>query len=149
MKAIKQAVAVLMSGMGVAGMCLAGGANSIVVDGSTTVGPIAKAFAEYYMGKHPGVNITVSESGSGNGAKSLINAACDVATMSRAMKNSERKGAQDAGILPIEHVVAMDGIVIIVNPANPVGQLTLEQIRDIFVGRITSWKQLGGPDQPT
>ncbi|MCX5753628.1 MAG: phosphate-binding protein, partial [Candidatus Krumholzibacteria bacterium] len=47
--------------------------NKIVIDGSTTVGPIAKAFAEYYMSKNPGVNITVSESGSGNGAKSLIN----------------------------------------------------------------------------
>jgi phosphate transport system substrate-binding protein len=148
MKGLKQIAAVMMAGLGVVGTCLAGDANSIVVDGSTTVGPIAKAFAEYYMGKHPGVNITVSESGSGNGAKSLVNAACDVATMSRAMKNSERKGAQDAGILPIEHVVAMDGIVMIVNPANPVRGLTLEQIRDIFVGRITNWKQLGGPDQP-
>jgi phosphate transport system substrate-binding protein len=118
------------------------------VDGSTTIGPIAKAFAEYYMGRHPEVDITVSESGSGNGAKSLINAACDVATMSRPMKNSERKAAQDAGILPIEHIVAMDGIAIVVHPSNPVAGLTIEQIRDIYTGKIANWKELGGPDQP-
>ncbi len=130
-----------------AGIALAGNANQIVVDGSTTVGPVAKAFAEYYMGKHPGVNITVSESGSGNGAKSLINAACDVATMSRAMKNSEVKAAQDAGVLPIEKVVAMDGLSVIVHPSNPVANLTLAQIRDIYTGKIANWKDLGGPDQ--
>ena len=118
MKTIKRAVAMMVVvGMGV-GAVVAGDANSIVVDGSTTVGPIAKAFAEYYMGKHQNVNITVSESGSGNGAKSLINAACDVATMSRPMKNSEKKAAQDAGVLPIEKIVAMDGIAVVVHPAN-------------------------------
>lgn len=141
----------LMAGAAVlgmaAGIAMAGDANKIVVDGSTTVGPIAKAFAEYYMGKHPEVNITVSESGSGNGAKSLINAACDVATMSRPMKNSEEKAAQDAGVLPIEHIVAMDGIAVVVHPSNPTANLTIEQIRDIYTGRIKSWKELGGPDE--
>ena len=131
----------------VAGAGIAGDANSIVVDGSTTVGPIAKAFAEYYMGKHPAVNITVSESGSGNGAKSLINAACDVATMSRPMKNSEKKAAQDAGILPIEHIVALDGLAVIVHPSNPRGNLTIAQIRDIYTGKISNWSELGGPNQ--
>ena len=126
----------------------AGGGNEIVVDGSTTVGPIAKAFAETYMEKHPEVNITVSESGSGNGAKSLINAACDVATMSRPMKSSEKKAAQDAGVLPIEHVVAMDGIAVVVNNRNPAAALTIEQIRDIYTGKIRRWSELGGPDEP-
>lgn len=130
------------------GIALAKDANKIVVDGSTTVGPIAKAFAEYYMGKHPAVNITVSESGSGNGAKSLINAACDVATMSRPMKNAEKKAAQDAGILPIEHIVAMDGIAIIVHPGNSMADLSIEQIRAIYTGAIRNWKDLGGPDMP-
>jgi phosphate transport system substrate-binding protein len=122
--------------------------NTITIDGSTTVGPIAKAFAEYYMGKYPEVQISVSESGSGNGAKSLINGACDIATMSRPMKNSELQGARDAGILPIEHVVAMDGIAVVVHPSNPVGAITLEQLREIYAGTIASWKALGGPDQP-
>ena len=121
--------------------------EKIVVDGSTTVGPIAKAFAEYYMGKHPDVNITVSESGSGNGAKSLINAACDVATMSRPMKNAETKAAQDAGVLPIEFIVAMDGIAVVVHRSNPVKALTIEEIRDIYTGKIQNWRELGGPDE--
>lgn len=131
-----------------AGIATAGDAKKIVVDGSTTVGPIAKAFAEYYMGKHPDVNITVSESGSGNGAKSLINAACDVATMSRPMKNSEKKAAQDAGVLTIEYIVAMDGMAVVAHPSNPLANLTVEKIRAIYTGRIKNWKELGGPDQP-
>lgn len=148
MTALKKAVAGLAA-MGIAvGVAAAGDANKIVVDGSTTVGPIAKAFAEYYMGKYPEVNITVSESGSGNGAKSLINAACDVATMSRPMKSSELKAAQDAGVLPIESIVAMDGIAIVVHPSNPLADLTVEQIRGIYTGKIRNWKELGGPDQP-
>jgi phosphate transport system substrate-binding protein len=130
-----------------AGLSLAGDANKIVVDGSTTVGPIAKAFAGYYMKLHPEVTITVSESGSGNGAKSLINAACDVATMSRPIKPTEKKAAQDAGVLPIQQIVALDGLSMIVNPQNPVKNLTLEQILQIYTGDIKNWKELGGPDQ--
>ncbi len=143
-KALTGLVAIAMA----ASIVQAGDANKIVVDGSTTVGPIAKAFAEYYMGKHPEVNITVSESGSGNGAKSLINAACDVATMSRPMKNSEKKAAQDAGVLVIEQIVAMDGIAVVVHPSNPLANLTIEQIRDIYSGKIKNWKDLGGPNLP-
>jgi len=119
----------------------------IVIDGSTTVGPLAKAFAEYYMSNNPGVNITVSESGSGNGAKSLVNGVCDVATLSRFMKPEEFKAAADKGLLPVAHVIAFDGIAIVVHPANPLSGLTLEQVRDIYLGKITNWKQLGGPDQ--
>lgn len=148
MRQLKKAVTGMAAiGMAV-GIATAGDANKIVVDGSTTVGPIAKAFAEYYMGKHPDANITVSESGSGNGAKSLINAACDVATMSRPMKNSEMKAAQDAGILPIEYIVAMDGIAVVVHPSNPLANLTVEQIRDVYTGKLKNWKELGGPDRP-
>ena len=131
MNKIKTMIAVVGMGVGAA-MAVAGDANSVVVDGSTTVGPIAKAFAEYYMGRHQGVNITVSESGSGNGAKSLINAACDVATMSRPMKNSEKKAAQEAGVLSVEHVVALDGLSIIVHPGNAVANLTLAQILSLI-----------------
>jgi len=111
------------------------GDSSLVVDGSTTVGPIAKAFAEYYMERNPGVNITVSESGSGNGAKSLINSTCDVADMSRFMKDSEFKAAADKGVMPVAHVVALDGIAVIVH------------VRDIYTGTITNWKQVGGPNK--
>jgi phosphate transport system substrate-binding protein len=121
--------------------------NKIVIDGSTTVGPIAKAFAEYYMSLNPDVNITISESGSGNGAKSLINGVCDVADMSRFMKNKEFRAAVDNDVRPIAHVVALDGLVIVVHPSNPVAELTVEQIHDIYAGKITNWSALGGPDR--
>jgi phosphate transport system substrate-binding protein len=121
--------------------------NTIVIDGSTTVGPIAKAFAEYYMSRHKDVNITVSESGSGNGAKSLLNGTCDVADMSRFMKAKEFKAAVEKGVMPVAHVVAVDGIAIIVNPRNPVKNLTIKQVRDIYKGNITNWNQLGGPNK--
>jgi len=131
-----------------AGTVLAQAAGKIVVDGSTTVGPIAKAFAEYYMGKHTKVNITVSESGSGNGAKSLINSACDVASMSRPMKDSEKQAAMDAGVMPVEHIVAMDGIAVVVHMSNPVAGLTIDQLRDIYTSKTIRWSELGGPDKP-
>jgi len=120
--------------------------EKIVLDGSTTVGPIAKAFAGFYMRKHPDVNIVVSESGSGNGAKSLINSACDIANMSRFMKTKEFKAAVENGVTPVAHVVAMDGLAVIVHPANPVKALTVGQVRDIYKGKITNWRQLGGPN---
>ncbi|MDD4857306.1 MAG: phosphate ABC transporter substrate-binding protein [Candidatus Krumholzibacteria bacterium] len=123
-----------------------GQANKIIVDGSTTVGPIAKAFAEYYMSKNPGVNITVSESGSGNGAKSLINGTCDIADMSRFMKDEEFKAAVEKGIFPVATVVAVDGIAVIVHPSCPIQNLTVDNIRDVYTGKITNWKELGGPN---
>ena len=138
----------------IAGSALLAGAavgqdkTSLVVDGSTTVGPIAKQFAEYYMSANKGVDITVAESGSGNGAKSLINGTCDVADMSRFMEEKEFKAAAEKGIMPVAHVVALDGIAIIVHPANPVQNLTVEQVRDIYSGKIKNWKEVGGPDKP-
>lgn len=123
------------------------GEEKIIIDGSTTVGPIAKAFAEYYMGINKDVNITVSESGSGNGAKSLINGTCNIADMSRFMKAKEFKAASEKGIMPVAHVVALDGLPILVHPANPVKQLTVEQVRDIYMGKITNWKDVGGPNK--
>ena len=123
------------------------GKRSIVVDGSTTVGPIAKAFAEHYMAQNPGVSMSVSESGSGNGAKGLINGTCDVADMSRFMKDTEFKAAVEGGVMPVAHVVALDGIAVIVHPANPVKGLTVEQVRDIYMGKVTNWRQVGGPNR--
>lgn len=134
----------------VAALALCGAAASaetkIVIDGSTTVGPISKAFADFYKENHSGVNITISESGSGNGVKSLMNNACDIANMSRFMKPAEFKSCVDKGILPVAHVVAFDGLAVVVNPKNPVKALTISQIADIYTGKITNWKQLGGED---
>ncbi|KUL20944.1 PstS family phosphate ABC transporter substrate-binding protein [Chlorobium limicola] len=120
-------------------------ANKIVMDGSTTVGPIAKSFAAYFT-KTTGVQVTVSESGSGNGAKSLINKTCDIANMSREMKDKEVAAAKSKGVKPVEHIVAMDGLAIVVHPSNRVNALSKAQIRGIYNGKYTNWSQVGGPN---
>ncbi len=122
-------------------------AGKLVLDGSTTVGPIAKAFASHFT-RSTGVQVTVSESGSGNGAKSLINKTCDIADMSRPMKDNEIAAAKGHGVHPVEHVVALDGLAIIVHPSNRVNGLTKAQIRGIYMGRFTNWSQVGGPNAP-
>jgi phosphate transport system substrate-binding protein len=142
----KLAAAVLAAGL-LAGAPGSADENTIVIDGSTTVGPIAKAFAEFYMEQNPDVNITVSESGSGNGAKSLINGTCDIADMSRFMKDKEFAAAVENGVMPVAHVVAMDGLPVLVHPSNPITGLTVDQVRDIYLGKIANWKELGGPDK--
>lgn len=138
----------IIFGAAVMGLMAAGDASAagkIVIDGSTTVGPIAKAFAAYFH-KKTGIDVTVSESGSGNGAKSLINKTCDIADMSRPMEPKEIAAAKANGVNPVEHVVALDGLSMIVHPSNPVAKLTTAQIHDIYLGKITNWKQVGGPN---
>lgn len=120
--------------------------TKLVLDGSTTVGPLAKAFAGYFMQQNPEVKISVSESGSGNGAKSLINGTCDIATMSRAMRPEEVAAAAEKGVNAVAHVVAIDALPVLVHPSNPIQNLTLEQLRDIYLGKITNWKEVGGPN---
>jgi phosphate transport system substrate-binding protein len=141
----------IMFGAAVMSLMAAGDAsaagNKLVLDGSTTVGPIAKAFASYFK-KTTGVDVTVSESGSGNGAKSLINKTCDIANMSRSMKENEIAAAKSKGVNPVEHIVALDGLAVIVHPGNRVNGLSRKQIRDIYSGRVTNWSVVGGPNAP-
>lgn len=118
------------------------------IEGSTTVGPIADGFAEVFKTMYPDVAITVNKSGSGNGATALIDSRCDIATMSRFMKESEFKEAVAKGVLPVAHAIAMDGVCIIVHPSNSIDALTRSQVCDIYTGKYTNWKQLGGPDTP-
>lgn len=120
--------------------------DSLQIEGSTTVGPIADAFAERFMQVYPQLDITVKKTGSGDGAAALVDNRCDIASMSRFMKSKEFKNAVDNGIYPVAHTVAMDGVCIIVHPSNPVSELTSSQIRDIYKGKITNWSRLGGPD---
>lgn len=147
---MKNTISNILKTTAVAALALCGAAawaeTKIVIDGSTTVGPISKAFADFYKEGHPNVNITISESGSGNGVKSLMNKACDIANMSRFMKDAEFKSCADKGIRPVAHVVAFDGLAVIVNPKNPVKALSMQQISDIYTGKISNWKELGGED---
>lgn len=122
-------------------------AASIVIKGSTTLLPIAQMAAEAYMKRHPEVNISVSGGGSGNGIKALIDGNTHIANSSRFIKDVETKLAQEKGILPVPHRVAVDCIVPVVHPSNNLGDITLEQLKDIYTGKIQNWKFLGGPDK--
>src|SRR3990170_4041400 len=109
---------------------------------------LAPARAEAYQGIYPDVRISVTGGGSGTGIASLINGTADIANASRAMKAEERAEAESNGIQPVEIPVARDAIAVIVHPDNPVESLTLQQISDIYSGKITNWKEAGGEDRP-
>lgn len=124
--------------------CASNSANRVVINGSTTVLPIGQKAVEVFNQKHPEVKISISGSGSGDGVKALLDGTTDIAMSSREMKESEKQQAKDKKIDVKEHVVAWDGIVPIVNPGNPVTNLTLAQLKDIYTGKVTDWKDVGG-----
>lgn len=133
----------------VVGLCLTAGpvfAGQFKIDGSTTVLPISQKLAEAFMKENPGVNIAISGSGSGNGIKAMIDKTTEVAQSSRWIKDSEVKMAVDNGVYPVPFAVAHDGIIPVVHPSNPVNNITMEQLRGIYNGKITNWKELGGAD---
>ncbi len=116
--------------------------------GSDTLVNLALAWAEAYMSLHPDVRISVTGGGSGTGIAAMINGTVDIANASREMKAEEIAAAQANGISPKEFVVARDAIAIVVHPSNPVNGLTLQQLSDIYTGKITNWKEVGGEDRP-
>jgi phosphate transport system substrate-binding protein len=122
--------------------------NAIQNKGSDTLVNIALAWAEAYRQIEPGVSIAVTGGGSGTGIASLINGTVDIANASRAMKDSEIAEAQANGFDPVEHVVAIDALAVIVHPDNPVSELTIQQLADMYTGRIANWQEVGGLDEP-
>ena len=122
-------------------------AGNIVIKGSTTVLPIAQKVAEAYMKEHPDVKITISGGGSGNGIKALIDGSTDIADSSRFIKEKEVKLAVERGAYPVPFAVAYDCIVPVVHPSNSVTNITMQQLKDIYMGKIKNWKEIGGPDR--
>lgn len=120
--------------------------NSIQVKGSDTMVNLGQAWAEKYMEKTPGDFVAVTGGGSGTGLSSLISGTCNIAMSSRNIKEKEIGLAQKKGINPFEIKVALDGLAVVVNPKNPVGKLTMDQLAGIFSGRIMNWKEVGGSD---
>jgi phosphate transport system substrate-binding protein len=116
--------------------------------GSDTIVNLALAWAEKYQSLHPEVNISVTGGGSGTGIAALINKTVDIANASRKIKLEEEAAAKKNGSDPIEFIIARDAIAIMVNPENPVNQLTLQQLSDIYSGKINNWKEVGGEDRP-
>jgi phosphate transport system substrate-binding protein len=121
--------------------------ETITVKGSDTMVILAQRWAEVYMAKHPETVIQVTGGGSGTGISALINGTTDICDASRPMKKSEKeKLKQRFNTLGVEIKSAKDGLSLYVNDGNPVQELTIEQIKDIYTGKTTSWKSVGGPD---
>ena len=123
-------------------------ANYIENKGSDTIVNLALAWAEKYQADHPDVRISVTGGGSGTGIAALVNGTVDIANASRKIKDEEIAQAKTNGINPVEHIIARDAIAVIVNPNNPVSELTLQQISDIYSGKYVNWKEVGGEDRP-
>jgi phosphate transport system substrate-binding protein len=126
----------------------AGVAASFQNTGSDTLVNLALAWAERYMALHPEVRISVTGGGSGTGIASLINGTIQIANASREMTPEEIAEARKNGINPVRFIVALDAIAVVVNPHNPVRGLTLQQISDMYTGKITRWSAVGGEDRP-
>jgi phosphate transport system substrate-binding protein len=120
--------------------------GSISIIGSNTVTPLSTVWAEEFRLMHPKVSIAVSGPGSGAGIAALINGTTDICQASRTIKQSEIDNARNNNIEPHETKVATDALSVVVNPANPVSELTIAQLSAIYTGKITNWNEVGGND---
>ena len=116
--------------------------NKITISGSTSVGPVVEILGEDFEAKNEGVSIEVQQIGSSAGIKNAIDGTSQIGMASRDLKDEEKA----AGLK--ETQIAIDGIAVITNKNNTVKDLTLEQVKDIYTGKITNWKEVGGNDAP-
>ena len=114
--------------------------GTVTTDGSTSMQKVIGALGEAFEGEYSGTTFTYNPTGSGSGITAVSEGRCDIGLSSRALKDEEK--AQGLG----ETVLAYDGIAMVVSPDNPVKELTLEQIADIYTGKVTNWKDVGGND---
>jgi phosphate transport system substrate-binding protein len=123
-------------------------ANSIQIKGSDTMVNLGQAWAEAFMKVNPKVSVAVTGGGSGTGIAALLSNTCDIAELSRELKPEEIAMAEQKGFEPKQITVALDGLAVVVHPANPVSQLTMDQLAAIFSGSVRNWKEVGGSDLP-
>ena len=128
-------------------MLTAGLAQAQRVKGSDTLLPLTQELAEEYLEEHPEGEVIVTGGGSGVGIAALMENTTDIAMASRRIKFGEKMKFAEAGLEAREVIVAYDALAVVVNPSNPVTQLTREQLEDIFRGKITNWKEVGGEDR--
>lgn len=114
--------------------------GTVSTDGSTSMQEVISVLGEAFMQDSSGISFTYNPTGSGSGIKAVQEGRCDIGLSSRNLKEDEKAGGLT------ETVLAYDGIAIIVNPENPVSDLTLEEIASIFTGEITNWSEIGGND---
>lgn len=121
--------------------------DAIQIKGSDTMVNLGQAWAEEFNKRYPDVNISITGGGSGTGIAALISGTCDIAESSRAMADKEIKQAIDRGVKPEQDIVALDGLAVVVHPNNPVKNLTLDDLRSIFMGNIDNWQAVGGKNK--
>jgi phosphate transport system substrate-binding protein len=121
-------------------------AGTLTIKGSDTMVVLGQRWAEEYMKRHPETSIQVTGGGSGTGISALINGTTDICEASRAMKDAEKKQLQEKGATATEIPVAKDGLSVYVNAKNPIKEVSMGQLKDIFTGKAATWKELGGPD---
>ena len=114
--------------------------GTVSISGSTSVQPLAQDLADIFNESEPDVNIEIQGGGSSQGIKDATDGVSDIGTSSRELKEEEKAGIT-------EHIIAYDGIAVVVHPSNPVTNLTSEQVQKIFKGEITNWKDVGGADK--
>jgi phosphate transport system substrate-binding protein len=122
-------------------------AETVTIKGSDTMVILGQRWAEDYMHKNPGATLQVTGGGSGTGIAALISGTTDICQSSRAMKPAEKEKLRDRyNTTGVEIAVARDGLSIYLNASNPINELTMDQLKGIFTGKITNWKEVGGPD---
>lgn len=141
---MKKLMWVLMAALLMSTVIIAG--SSITIKGSDTLVRLGQRWAEEYMKKNPETVIQVSGGGSGTGIAALLNGATDICEASRDMKEKEYKLAEQKGISPYRISVALDGIAVFLNESNKVTNLNFAQLKGIYTGAITNWKEVGGND---
>jgi phosphate transport system substrate-binding protein len=148
---LKKVFSLSLTAAAIAALFLSGTAFSaekgkVIIKGSTTVLPITMKAVEAFKNIKPEVSISVEGSGSGNGIKALLDGICDIANSSREMKKEELEKGKASGLKIKEIAVSYDMIVPIVHPSNKVKDLSADQLKAIYDGSITNWKEVGGDD---
>ncbi|MBG0777614.1 MAG: phosphate ABC transporter substrate-binding protein [Desulfovibrionaceae bacterium] len=137
----------VLTAMLILGMTSVAFAGNIEVKGSTTIFPIMQKWVEAFMKAHPETKISVSGGGSSNGIKAILDGTTDIAMASRKMKDKEITAAKEKNVDAKEIVVALDAVLPIVHPSNPVSDLSIAQLQGIYTGAIKNWKEVGGEDK--
>ncbi|MFQ5406473.1 MAG: PstS family phosphate ABC transporter substrate-binding protein [Candidatus Micrarchaeia archaeon] len=127
--------------------CVQPEGSSLKLKGSDTELQMFSALAEEFVKANSGVSVTVTGGGSGTGIAALLNGEVDMADSSRPMTDEEVSKARQRGVEPLEFVVARDGLAVVVHKSNGVSSLSLQQLADLYTGKITNWNQLGGEDR--
>jgi phosphate transport system substrate-binding protein len=122
-------------------------AGTVTIKGSDTMVILGQRWAEEYMKKNPGTVLQVTGGGSGTGISALINGTTDICESSRAMKSAEKEKLRDRyNNTGVEIPVARDGLAVYVSASSPLAEISIPDLKGIFTGKITNWKQMGGPD---